>query len=117
MPYGFSRLGSLGSDQNSIFVTRRFGSNTRNENGFDNHLSREFLAKAWVADKKTKKSRGKKRSQMIVGDGEEENGVVMSKRVLKQPPLSQSVSGFLKPEGPEEVNFCFCILYGMCFIF
>ncbi|KAK4285014.1 hypothetical protein QN277_001765 [Acacia crassicarpa] len=121
-PYGLSRMGLLGFEQNAKIVTRRFGSNIRNENDVDHHLTREFLAKAWVADGKAKKSRRRKRSRMIeyVSDGEqsvlqyprwfsrssvkEDSSMAKGQRVLKQPPLSQSVSDFLDPDGPEEAK-------------
>ncbi|KAI9108282.1 hypothetical protein K1719_020765 [Acacia pycnantha] len=120
--YGLSRMGLLGFEQNAKIVTRRFGSNIRNENDVDHHLTREFLAKAWVADGKAKKSRRKKRSRMIeyVSDAEqsvlqyprwfsrssvkEDSSMAKGQRVLKQPPLSQSVPDFLDPDGLEEAK-------------
>ncbi|XP_028774064.1 altered inheritance rate of mitochondria protein 25 [Neltuma alba] len=121
-PYGLLRMGLHGLEQNAIIVTRRFGSNIRNGNDVDHHLSRDFLSKVWVADRKVEKSRRKKRSKMIeyTSDGdqsvlqdprwfsrssvEEDNSMAKGKRVLKQPPLSQSILDFLDPEGPEEAK-------------
>lgn len=70
------------STRSMTTVSRKFGGSAQN----DTHLNRDFLVQLWVADRKMENSKGKRKQ----------------KQVLTQPPLSQSVSGFLKPESPEE---------------
>ncbi|XP_062145582.1 altered inheritance rate of mitochondria protein 25 isoform X2 [Alnus glutinosa] len=109
------------STQSMITGSRKFGHIVEN----DTDLNRDFLVQLWVADRKMKNSRGKRRRK-IVKHGKfggtaydnqhqygrwysgtslsEENVLDQGKPVLTQAPLSQSVSGFLKPESPEEAQ-------------
>ncbi|XWS23442.1 hypothetical protein CRYUN_Cryun28dG0014100 [Craigia yunnanensis] len=86
------------------------------------HLSRNFLAQLWVADRKMLKDIEKRRRKgkhlNYVGAQESfqhqfEKSFSSSKvtesndraaPVFKQPPVSQSVSGFLQPTSPEEAQ-------------
>ncbi|XP_030529884.1 altered inheritance rate of mitochondria protein 25 isoform X2 [Rhodamnia argentea] len=79
-------------------------------------VDRDFFAQQWVADKKKMKNlkdKGRARlvkreshgqvadrhsSERLSGDKESGSGGM----VLKQPPTSQSVTGYLKPASPEE---------------
>lgn len=103
----------------SLIMCRQFGQNAEN----DYRLDRDFLAQLWVADGKTEDSKRKGRRKLVYGrrgaptydnrlsydnrfgrlfsgsSVAEESG-----RVMQQPPPSQSVSGFLKPESPEEAQ-------------
>lgn len=109
------------STQSTITGSRKFGHCVEN----DTDLNRDFLVKLWVADRKMKNSRGKRRRKIVkhgkIGatayDNQhqygrwysgtsltEENVLDQGKPVLTQAPLSQSISGFLKPESPEEAQ-------------
>ncbi|KAJ7982701.1 Phospholipid scramblase [Quillaja saponaria] len=109
----------LWSKQSAMAVSRQFGSSSRNENEVDPHLSRDFLVQLWISDKKMKNSRRKKKRMIKYGShgGQsklqyprlfsgssvtEDNILNEGKPSLKQPPPTQSVSGLLKPESPEE---------------
>ncbi|KAL6127342.1 hypothetical protein ACLB2K_075383 [Fragaria x ananassa] len=59
-------------------------------------LNRDFLVKLWMADEEMKRFRRKSRRRAV----EPEEGSM----IVKQPPVSQSISGYLKPESPEEVQ-------------
>ncbi|KAF3952686.1 hypothetical protein CMV_021782 [Castanea mollissima] len=107
--------------QRKIAVSRKYGHSVEN----DNHLDRDFLVQLWVADRKMKNSRGKRR-QKLVKYGKfpgtayerqhqygrwysgaplaEQEFLGKGKPVLNQPPLSQSDSAFLEPESPEEAQ-------------
>jgi hypothetical protein len=119
--------------QSTITGSRKFGHSVEN----DTDLNRDFLVQLWVADRKMKNSRGKRRRK-IVKHGKfggtaydnqhqygrwysgtsltEENVLDQGKPVLTQAPLSQSVSGFLKPESPEEVRVGFNYVLKLLFI-
>ncbi|GAV91367.1 Scramblase domain-containing protein [Cephalotus follicularis] len=86
--------------------------------GGDTNLRRDLLAQLWVADRKMKKAREKK-SRVVEYDslGEtvysnqptgaavtEEKSCYKRKPVLRQPPVSQSLSGFLEPASSEEIR-------------
>lgn len=106
----------------------------------DSHLDRNFLVQLWVADRKMRYS-SRKRNRKVANFGHrsvpmedyqstnnlslgkffcgasvaESNSFEEGKRTaLKQPPLSQSISGFLQPECPEEVNFGLLLLLSNC---
>ncbi|RVX01750.1 hypothetical protein CK203_024359 [Vitis vinifera] len=106
----------------------------RNSAGGDPQMDRDFLVQLWVVDRKAKGSRGKRKrktvkygadseivygnqlsSQFPFGDGFQVHPVTkekpseQEKPVLKQPPLSQSVTGFLEPASPEEVKLGLCL--------
>lgn len=130
-PNVISKMGLLGFKQDALIVYRRFGNSIRNENDVDHQFTRDFLVKLWVADRKSRNSGGNKRRKMVKRQSDEEKSFLQyprlfsgsaveddksvgkGKRVLKQPPLSQSVSDFLDPESPKEVNFCD---YGICIL-
>jgi hypothetical protein len=116
-----------------ITGSRKFGHIVEN----DTDLNRDFLVQLWVADRKMKNSRGKRRRKIvkhgkfggIAYDNQhqygrwysgtflsEENVLDQGKPVLTQAPLSQSVSGFLKPESPEEVRLSFNFVFKLLFI-
>lgn len=87
-------------------------------------LSRKFLAQLWVADRKMRKDLEKRRrkgKQLNYVEAQEpfqhpseksfpgrtvteEESAYQAAPVFKQQPVSQSISGFLKPTSPEEVN-------------
>ncbi|XP_061357347.1 altered inheritance rate of mitochondria protein 25 [Gastrolobium bilobum] len=110
--------GNVVANHNPIIVSRRFRSSINDGNEVDHQLTRDFLVKLWVADRKMRNPRGKQQGRKLVkyrGDGDPrwfsgssaaEHGGVMRKgeRVLKQPPISQSVSEFLDPESPQEAK-------------
>lgn len=87
-------------------------------------LSRDFFVKLWVSDSRMRNPRGKK---LIKSRGVDFDprwfsassvgaGTSRPKRVLKQPPISQSVSEFSQPESPEEVKFVFFVAFIWNFI-
>ncbi|XP_027355222.1 altered inheritance rate of mitochondria protein 25 [Abrus precatorius] len=104
---------------NPAIVSRRFGSAIK---GADHHqLTRDFLVKLWVSDTKIRNPRGKQGRKFVkcrgcgYGDPKSfsgssvaqhrDDGVISrGKRVLKQPPISQSVSEFLDPQSPQEAK-------------
>ncbi|KAJ1410209.1 Tubby-like, C-terminal [Sesbania bispinosa] len=106
------------ANRNPLIVSRRFGSGINNGNEVDHQLTRDFLVKLWVADRKMRSPRGKQGRKLVKyrGDGDPRwfsgssvaghGGVLRKgkKRVLKQPPISQSVSEFLEPESPQEAK-------------
>ncbi|KAK5803041.1 altered inheritance rate of mitochondria protein 25 isoform X1 [Gossypium arboreum] len=86
-------------------------------------LSRKFLAQLWVADRKMRKDLEKRRKGKQLNYDEaqepfqhpsensftgrivtEEESAYQAAPVFKQQPVSQSVSGFLKPTSPEEAQ-------------
>ncbi|KAJ0078837.1 hypothetical protein Patl1_24575 [Pistacia atlantica] len=67
-------------------------------------LDRDFLAQFWIADNKLEKPRGRWFSGSAVP---EENPYEQGKPVLRQPPVSQPVTGFLEPGSPEECECSF----------
>ncbi|GMY06431.1 altered inheritance rate of mitochondria protein 25-like [Fagus crenata] len=100
--------------QRKTIVSRKYGHSVEN----DTHLDRDFLVQLWVADRKMKNSREKRRRKMVkygqfsgtAYDNHRQFGRLYSgaplteQEFLDQPPLSQSVSGHLEPESPEEVQ-------------
>ncbi|KAF3953941.1 hypothetical protein CMV_020655, partial [Castanea mollissima] len=78
--------------QRKIAVSCKYGHSIEN----DNHLDRDFLVQLWVADRKMKNSKGKRRRKLDFLD--------KGRPVLNQPPLSQSDSAFLEPESPDEAQ-------------
>lgn len=115
---------SLPLSKNKMVQFRQFGRAVEN----DPSLDRNFFVKLWVADKKMKDSARKRRrtvanyrhGALTVDDQSpylnslgrlfsgasvtEENSSATGRQVLKQPPLTQSITGFLEPESPEEVR-------------
>ncbi|XP_012484172.1 altered inheritance rate of mitochondria protein 25 [Gossypium raimondii] len=87
-------------------------------------LSRKFLAQLWIADRKMRKDLEKRRrkgKQLNYDEAQEpfqhpsensftgrivteEESAYQAAPVLKQQPVSQSVSSFLKPTSPEEAQ-------------
>lgn len=73
-------------------------------------LTREFLVKLWVDDRKMRNPRDRVKSFGGYGDPRWFSATSAVPRrpkrraVLKQPPISQSVSDFFDPQSPEEVN-------------
>ncbi|GMP70843.1 hypothetical protein CsSME_00029517 [Camellia sinensis var. sinensis] len=109
----------------AVTVSRRYGQSAQD----DPKLDRDFLVQLWVADKKQKRSRAKRRGKVVnyANNGEtvytnqssfqpplgrwfsgtsitEEKSDDHVRPVLKQPPLSQSATGALKPASLEEVS-------------
>ncbi|XP_022727624.1 altered inheritance rate of mitochondria protein 25 [Durio zibethinus] len=85
----------------------------------DNNLSRKFIAKLWVADRKMLKDIEKRRRkakhlnyvlQHPLGKSfsgskvTEEQSNDRATPIFKQPPVSQSVKGFLQPTSTEEAQ-------------
>ncbi|KAI4322052.1 hypothetical protein L6164_021775 [Bauhinia variegata] len=121
-PLNSFEMGSLWSKHNAVIASRRFGSSIDNENGVDQKLTRDFLAKLWVADRKIRNIKAKVKRKVIKYEGQgdqstfqtwrpfsgsspaEENAGKMGTRVLKQPPLSQCMSGSLEPDSPQEAK-------------
>ncbi|XP_044466562.1 altered inheritance rate of mitochondria protein 25-like isoform X1 [Mangifera indica] len=105
---------------NSVQLKRFFGSSAGN----GGQLDRDFLAQLWIADRKLEKSRDKRRRKVVQSKnyGEqvydagpqgrwfsgsavpEENSYEQGKPVLRQPPVSQSITDLFKPACPEEVQ-------------
>lgn len=109
----------------AVTVSRRYGQSAQD----DPKLDRDFLVQLWVADKKQKRSRAKRRGKVVnyANNGEtvytnqssfqpplgrwfsgtsitEEKSDDRVRPVLKQPPLSQSATGALKPASLEEAR-------------
>lgn len=120
----------LSSNLSAINIARQFSQNSSG----DPHIDRDFLVQLWVADRKAKGSRGKRKRKAVKNgvNSERVDGYGLSsplpfgrwfsgasvtkekpyervKPVLKQPPLSQSVTGFLEPASPEEVKLGLCL--------
>lgn len=75
----------------------------------DPSLNRDFLAKLFVADRKMEREIEKRwrrsvRNRKNMYRAGVESGSQEERRVLKEPPLSQSTIGFLAPASPEEVQ-------------
>lgn len=70
-------------------------------------LDRDFLAKLWVVDKEMAKELEKRRG---VIDRHKDDRDEKS-HLLEQPPVSQSITGYLAPSSPEEVvcSSLFCV--------
>lgn len=107
----------------SVFQSKRyFGHNVQS----DAQLNRDFLAQLWISDRKMEKSREKRRRRFVKNKNSDESmfdsrpfgrwfsGAAVTeekpfdkaKPTLHQPPVSQAISGLLKPASPEEVNLC-----------
>ncbi|CAK9146581.1 unnamed protein product [Ilex paraguariensis] len=120
-----SELRVLGPKPYAVTVSRQYGQGVQ----ACPNLNRDFLVQLWVADKKMKRSRGRRRRKIVnyanhgeavFGNqpsfqdslgrwfsatsvtGKESYGQV--KQVLKQPPPSQAVTGILEPASMEEVK-------------
>ncbi|KAL5568174.1 hypothetical protein UlMin_024749 [Ulmus minor] len=111
-------LNVLQSPRANLPLLRQFGKKVGN----DSPVDRDFLVQLWVEDRKMKDSI-KKRKKKVVSSGfhdqlygnslgrlfsgasaAEQSSFEQGKPVLHQPPLSQSVTGFLRPESPEEAQ-------------
>uniref|UniRef100_A0A2P2JED3 Phospholipid scramblase n=2 Tax=Rhizophora mucronata TaxID=61149 RepID=A0A2P2JED3_RHIMU len=111
----------IGLEKDRIAISRQFGHCAAN----DSHLSRNFLAQLWVADREMNNLRRKGKRKINHGKAvydkypsfqgiikrlssgatsTKANSFVDGETVLKQPPFSQFVSGYLKPTSPEEVR-------------
>ncbi|WVZ04075.1 hypothetical protein V8G54_024881 [Vigna mungo] len=101
-------------NRNPFTLARPFGSAIDGGNEVDLHrLTREFLAKLWVDDRKMRNHGGRKIVKSCGGYGGDRrwfsasSGVVRrgKRRLgLKQPPMSQSVSEFFESLSPEEAK-------------
>ncbi|PSS04537.1 Altered inheritance rate of mitochondria protein [Actinidia chinensis var. chinensis] len=117
--------GVLRKKGHTVTVSRHFGQSIQDET----KLNRDFLVQLWVADRKRKRSRAKKRHKLVnyanrgetvYGDQSsfqhplgrwfsgssvmEEKSHDQMKQVLKQPPLSQPTTGALEPASLEEAR-------------
>ncbi|XP_010542020.1 PREDICTED: altered inheritance rate of mitochondria protein 25 [Tarenaya hassleriana] len=76
----------------------------------DDRLDRNFLAQLWVTEKKTRKDREKRRvskNRSYPGNaskGKLFSNVATEENQYDQPPVSQSMSGFLAPTTSEEIR-------------
>lgn len=72
------------------------------------NLDRKFLAQLWVSDQKKLKAMEKRDKKAPKNRNDRENGFENdyepAKPTLQQPPVSQSMSGLLKPKTSEEVT-------------
>lgn len=97
-----SKIDFHGNVASKVIVTRRFGSgvNGGKENEMDVHkLTREFLVKLWVDDIKMRNPRWFSATSALPRRPKR-------RPVLKQPPISQSLTDFFDPQSPQEVNSC-----------
>ncbi|KAJ0014775.1 hypothetical protein Pint_21831 [Pistacia integerrima] len=97
----FSKIGKTIEKVSAFWsnLKRLFGSS-----GNAVQLDRDFLAQFCVADNKLEKPQGRWFSGSAVP---EENPYEQGKPVLRQPPVSQPVTGFLEPGSPEECECSF----------
>ncbi|KAI5347326.1 hypothetical protein PRUPE_2G323900 [Prunus persica] len=103
---------SMWSKQSPVSLSRQFGHKAGT--GRDPDLTRDFLVQLWVADRKTEHSKRKRRGKAVKyrketpyhysSYGWYPDAFFNAADPSGQPPLSQSISGFLKPESPEEVQ-------------
>ncbi|KAH0978643.1 hypothetical protein GBA52_005820 [Prunus armeniaca] len=103
---------SMWSKQSPVSLSRQFGHKAGT--GRDPDLTRDFLVQLWVADRKTVHSKRKRRGKAVKYKKETPyhyssygwypDAFFNAADPSGQPPLSQSISGFLKPESPEEVQ-------------
>lgn len=110
---------SMWSKQNPVSLSRQFGHKAGT--GRDPDLNRDFLVQLWVADRKMENSKRKRRGKAVKYSkqtpyhyssyGWYPDTFANAADPFGQPPLSQSISGFLKPESPEEVNFCLLLSF------
>jgi len=118
-----SNINNLLDSHPNVLQTKRFGTEAHQQ------LNRDFFVKLWVSDGKTQNPRARKSikcrgldldprwfSASPVHAATAAAVTSKPKPVLKQPPISQSVSEFSKPESPEEVKFvssviCFFLFY------
>ncbi|XP_043694143.1 phospholipid scramblase family protein C343.06c [Telopea speciosissima] len=116
-----SKESHLNSKPSAFAIFRQFGRTVRSDSS---SLSRDVLAQLWFEDKKMKRHRRKRkmiqrdRTRDAIYDNlssfqmpgrwfsgapiPEERYSEPGQRVLKQPPLSQSTTGYLEPASPEE---------------
>uniref|UniRef100_A0A7N0ZXI1 Phospholipid scramblase n=1 Tax=Kalanchoe fedtschenkoi TaxID=63787 RepID=A0A7N0ZXI1_KALFE len=107
----------LGQKQNAILKYHQL----QHKATSDPPLDRDFMAELWVWDNKEKKARAriidnKRGSHKASGNQHggrgfsgkpftpEDNAHCLDYSTLKQPPLSQPMTGYLKPATPEEVQ-------------
>lgn len=106
----------------SFFQSKRcFGHDVRG----DAQLNRDFLVQLWISDRRRQSSREKRRNVVRYKNIDEsiydprpfgrwfsgatvteEKPLDKGKPILGQPPVSQTISGFLEPASLEEVNLC-----------
>lgn len=104
----------------SFFQSKRcFGHDVRS----DAQLNRDFLVQLWISDRRRQSSREKRRKVVKYKNIDESiydprpfgrwfSGAVVieekpldkGKPILGQPPVSQTISGFLEPASPEEAQ-------------
>lgn len=104
----------------SFFQSKRcFGHDVRS----DAQLNRDFLVQLWISDRRRQSSREKRRKVVKYKNIDESiydprpfgrwfSGAVVTeekpldkgKPILGQPPVSQTISGFLEPASPEEAQ-------------
>ncbi|KAL0006381.1 hypothetical protein SO802_013942 [Lithocarpus litseifolius] len=118
--WGFKLPGGLEGNapllkQRKIDVSHKYGHSIEN----DNYLDTDFLVQLWVADRKMKNYKGKRRRKLVqhmktnmnTEDGiwghffGEQDFLDKGKPVLNPPPLSQSDSAFLEPQSPDELSW------------
>lgn len=120
-----------GLEGNSLFFRRNIKKLTQqvgNRSKEESQLNRDYFVQIWVSDKKMNELDGKRRRKLgkrnnlggisyvdqmplqhlaerwFSGDTSIREKSDPSRRVLQQPPPSQSVSGLLEPTSPEEVR-------------
>ncbi|VFQ87592.1 unnamed protein product [Cuscuta campestris] len=93
-------------------VSRQFCQGARN----DPDLSRDFFVQLWVADRKMQKAGIKHRTKTRGALSHDDSGSCSFsggsdelKPKLRQPPVSETVTGFLQPSSPEEAMVA-CLL-------
>jgi len=117
-----SNINNLLDAHPNALQTKRFTTEAHHQ------LNRDFFVKLWVSDGKIRNPRARKSIKrrgldldprwFSASSVHADAAAVTSKPkpVLKQPPISQSVSEFSKPESPEEVKFvssviCFFLFF------
>lgn len=118
LPAALFQQVDLGAKHGVMTFFRQFGHTAQN----DPHLDRDFLVQLWIADRKRESSRGKRKHKNVKSENHhetvfghqsgrwfsdassisEEKPYEQVKTILKQPPPSQSVTGFLEPSSPQE---------------
>lgn len=105
-----SNINNLLDSHPNALQTKLFGTETHHQ------LNRDFFVKLWVSDGKIRNPRARKSIKcrgldldprwFSASSVHADAAAVTSKPkpVLKQPPISQSVSEFSKPESPEEAK-------------
>ncbi|XP_057971704.1 altered inheritance rate of mitochondria protein 25 [Malania oleifera] len=101
------------SKHSAMVLSRQFGQSGRDDIDKGTLLNRDFLVQLWDADRKARSFRAKRKRKVDKQPlfqhpfGRWFSGASIAKeksRGRKQPPPSEPVTGFLKPESPEEVR-------------